>query len=284
MDDGSTDSTPERLGDLAASDSRVRVLRREASGLTDALIAGCEAARGTLIARQDCGDRSLPGRLAGRPPRSAGSRRLSWCRARRSARRREARSSTCARARLRADRSRSPGPVRRRVAAAARPPTARRCSAAPTISASAGIAARSAWPRTGTSGCGSASWAPTSRFRRRCTSNASAPIRCRSGGFRSSAGTAKSPQRRPEHGRSREVTRSSSPRRPSSPNSFEQALSSSSLRRARALAAYHFGTVLLRRSDSRSRSYLRRAVSADPLLGRAWIRLAQSCLVRGRAQ
>jgi glycosyltransferase involved in cell wall biosynthesis len=64
VDDGSTDETPEVLAGLARRDPRVRVIRQEAEGLTAALIRGCAAARGELIARQDIGDASLPGRLA----------------------------------------------------------------------------------------------------------------------------------------------------------------------------------------------------------------------------
>lgn len=64
VDDGSTDSTAEVLSAAAASDSRIRPLSQPHEGLTSALIRGCAAARGELIARQDVGDRSLPGRLA----------------------------------------------------------------------------------------------------------------------------------------------------------------------------------------------------------------------------
>jgi glycosyltransferase involved in cell wall biosynthesis len=64
VDDGSTDATPALLEELAARDGRVRCLRQEAAGLTAALIRGCAAARAPLVARQDAGDLSLPGRLA----------------------------------------------------------------------------------------------------------------------------------------------------------------------------------------------------------------------------
>jgi glycosyltransferase involved in cell wall biosynthesis len=63
VDDGSTDSTPRVLDELACADRRVRVIPQENRGLTHALIRGCAAARGEFIARQDCGDVSLPGRL-----------------------------------------------------------------------------------------------------------------------------------------------------------------------------------------------------------------------------
>lgn len=65
VDDGSNDGTADELDRFMKSDSRVRVLRHEENlGLTQSLIIGCEAARGDFIARQDCGDISLDGRLS----------------------------------------------------------------------------------------------------------------------------------------------------------------------------------------------------------------------------
>ena len=64
VNDGSTDSTAAILADYASNDPRVRVLTQANRGLTRALIAGCASARGTYIARLDCGDVCLPGRLA----------------------------------------------------------------------------------------------------------------------------------------------------------------------------------------------------------------------------
>jgi glycosyltransferase involved in cell wall biosynthesis len=64
VDDGSTDATPRLLDEWAARESRLRVIHQPNTGLTGALIRGCAEARGEFIARQDCGDRSLPGRLA----------------------------------------------------------------------------------------------------------------------------------------------------------------------------------------------------------------------------
>ena len=64
VDDGSTDETSALLSEFVKGDSRVRVIRQDNSGLTRALIRGCAAARGRFIGRQDCGDISLPGRLA----------------------------------------------------------------------------------------------------------------------------------------------------------------------------------------------------------------------------
>lgn len=63
VNDGSNDASAAVLDGCAATDSRVRVLHQDNSGLTRALIRGCTLARGTYIARQDCGDLSLPGRL-----------------------------------------------------------------------------------------------------------------------------------------------------------------------------------------------------------------------------
>jgi len=64
VDDGSTDSSGAMLDEFASRDARVRVIHQENRGLTRALIAGCAAARGRYIARQDCGDTSDPRRLA----------------------------------------------------------------------------------------------------------------------------------------------------------------------------------------------------------------------------
>jgi len=64
VDDGSTDGTPELLAGYAMRDARMRVERQEATGLTRALIRGCDLARAPLIARQDAGDLSHPERLA----------------------------------------------------------------------------------------------------------------------------------------------------------------------------------------------------------------------------
>jgi glycosyltransferase involved in cell wall biosynthesis len=63
IDDGSTDGSRTALEELAAADPRIRLLRQENQGLTRALVRGCAVARGEFIARQDCGDLSLPGRL-----------------------------------------------------------------------------------------------------------------------------------------------------------------------------------------------------------------------------
>jgi glycosyltransferase involved in cell wall biosynthesis len=64
VNDGSTDRSGEILHDYAQRDDRVRVIQQGNTGLTRALIRGCALATGDLIARQDVGDVSLPGRLA----------------------------------------------------------------------------------------------------------------------------------------------------------------------------------------------------------------------------
>jgi glycosyltransferase involved in cell wall biosynthesis len=65
IDDGSTDDTPRLLNDCSRKNERLRVINQGNTGLTRALIRGCAEARGRYIARQDAGDISLPGRLAG---------------------------------------------------------------------------------------------------------------------------------------------------------------------------------------------------------------------------
>lgn len=64
INDGSSDASGSILAAWAERDPRIRVFERQGRGLTRSLIEGCAAARGTYIARQDAGDRSLPGRLA----------------------------------------------------------------------------------------------------------------------------------------------------------------------------------------------------------------------------
>lgn len=64
VNDGSTDGSGAILDGYAKHDSRVRVLHQENRGLTRALVAGCAAARGDLIARHDAGDTSAPARFA----------------------------------------------------------------------------------------------------------------------------------------------------------------------------------------------------------------------------
>src|SRR5262245_31636274 len=63
VNDGSTDGSGDILDRYALQDGRVRVTHQGRAGLTRALIAGCEIAKGKFIARQDAGDFSFPSRL-----------------------------------------------------------------------------------------------------------------------------------------------------------------------------------------------------------------------------
>lgn len=64
IDDGSTDGSGELINEYASRDKRMRAFHQDNEGLTSALIRGCQLAQGKYIARQDVGDRSLPGRFA----------------------------------------------------------------------------------------------------------------------------------------------------------------------------------------------------------------------------
>src|SRR5215210_9605146 len=64
IDDGSTDGTPELLGELTARDPRVVVHRHSNRGRTASLNAGVRLARAPLVARLDADDVCLPQRLA----------------------------------------------------------------------------------------------------------------------------------------------------------------------------------------------------------------------------
>lgn len=64
VDDGSTDATADILSAWAVRDPRLHVIAQDHTGLTRALERGCSQAQGQFIARQDCGDISLSGRLA----------------------------------------------------------------------------------------------------------------------------------------------------------------------------------------------------------------------------
>lgn len=63
VNDGSTDQSREILAEVECRDTRVRVLDQHNTGLTIALRAGCQAATGEFIARQDADDWSGPTRL-----------------------------------------------------------------------------------------------------------------------------------------------------------------------------------------------------------------------------
>jgi len=63
VNDGSSDTSGQILNEYAARDERLHIIHQGRTGLTRALIRGCDVARGEFIARQDAGDISLPGRL-----------------------------------------------------------------------------------------------------------------------------------------------------------------------------------------------------------------------------
>ena len=63
VNDGSSDKSGQILNEYAQRDGRLRIIHQENTGLTRALIRGCDVARGEFIARQDAGDVSLAGRL-----------------------------------------------------------------------------------------------------------------------------------------------------------------------------------------------------------------------------
>ncbi len=63
VDDGSEDGSGALIAEFAARDNRIRVLAQANTGLTLALVAGCNAARGDWIVRQDADDWSEPDRI-----------------------------------------------------------------------------------------------------------------------------------------------------------------------------------------------------------------------------
>jgi len=64
IDDGAAPCARRLLFDLAARDSRLRVVPSPGRGISDALNQGLALARGRFVARMDADDVSLPGRLA----------------------------------------------------------------------------------------------------------------------------------------------------------------------------------------------------------------------------
>ena len=63
VNDGSTDDSGNILSEYALHDSRIRIIEQENTGLTHALIRGCEEANGKYFARIDVGDVMAPTRL-----------------------------------------------------------------------------------------------------------------------------------------------------------------------------------------------------------------------------
>jgi glycosyltransferase involved in cell wall biosynthesis len=64
VDDGSTDSSPAILGELAAGDPRIRILAPGRQGLIGALNAGVAAAQSGIVARMDADDIAHPSRIS----------------------------------------------------------------------------------------------------------------------------------------------------------------------------------------------------------------------------
>jgi len=68
VDDGSTDSSPEIAESLAEGDARIRVFRRPARGIADALDHGAREATSPYLARLDADDEAMPDRLEQQVP------------------------------------------------------------------------------------------------------------------------------------------------------------------------------------------------------------------------
>lgn len=64
VDDGSSDTTAERVRRLAREDARIRLVANDGQGFTQALNHGLGLVRAPLVARLDADDRSLRARLA----------------------------------------------------------------------------------------------------------------------------------------------------------------------------------------------------------------------------
>jgi glycosyltransferase involved in cell wall biosynthesis len=79
INDGSTDKTGEILSRFQYKDSRIKIFTTKKRGLTEALIKGCDEARGEFIARQDANDRSLQGRLSYQAEALSADKSASFC-------------------------------------------------------------------------------------------------------------------------------------------------------------------------------------------------------------
>ena len=64
VNDGSNDQSEAVIRKKMNADSRIILISQDNKGLTQALITGCDHAKGQFIARQDAGDSSLPDRLS----------------------------------------------------------------------------------------------------------------------------------------------------------------------------------------------------------------------------
>jgi glycosyltransferase involved in cell wall biosynthesis len=63
VNDGSTDSTGEKLSALAKEDSRIKIIRTENNGIVSALNTGLDACTASIVARHDADDIAFPDRL-----------------------------------------------------------------------------------------------------------------------------------------------------------------------------------------------------------------------------
>jgi glycosyltransferase involved in cell wall biosynthesis len=270
VDDGSTDATPEVLAALARTDPRLRPLRQEAAGLTAALIRGCSAARAPVIARQDAGDRSLPGRLAAQLAALASHAEvvLAACATRCEAPRGEElyvrRSDGAGAAVALGDPGRGPGPTAHGAAAFRRAAYERAGGYRPAFRLAQDW---DLWLRLGEAGLyfEVAEELYVQRLRPDSISFRLLDLQRRWGRLAWRAAEAR------RAGRGEAPILAEAERL----GAELAARGGTPSRRARALASYHFGEALRRRGDARAAGYLREAVSADPWLLRAWLRLAQ---------
>lgn len=281
VDDGSSDGTAQTLREMAAADSRVRPLRLEPSGITHALRAGCAAARAPLLARQDVGDLSLSGRLRAQVDAFACSPGLALvssfteCLAPFGERLYIERGGSCpgveeTLAPPGGDQSRRVGPTSHGSA----------CFRRDFYEECGGYRPEFAlgqdwdlWYRLGERG--TYLTVEATLYQRRLTPGSLSfryrDLQQRFGAFGEEAA------RRRLRGEGEEAVL----REAKALSLAPWPVSSGRGRRSESLAWYHFGEVLRRRGDRAARRYLKEAIRADPLLARAWVRLAQCLLLPG---
>jgi glycosyltransferase involved in cell wall biosynthesis len=275
VDDGSNDETGQRLVAWGARDERCRVIRQEALGLTAALRRGCGLARAPWIARQDVGDRSLPGRLRRQVEAFELHPRLALVSC-------FTESLAPGGEQLYVDRGRAAPGVEVPVFAGDAPEAPH---VGPTSHGSAMFSRRlhdecggyriefalgqdwDLWLRLGERG--TFLTVPEVLYRRRFSARSSSfaqrKLQMRFGELSKRASILRRSglDERPALEDARTLSAEFRTRAP-----FPG-------RRREALAYYHFGETLRRRGDLAGPSYLRAAVRADPTLLRAWLRLAQ---------
>src|SRR5688500_18462732 len=79
IDDGSKDASSKLLAPYVARDPRIHFTARENKGLTKTLNEAYRKARGKYLARMDCDDVALPGRLAAQVARMDAQPDLACC-------------------------------------------------------------------------------------------------------------------------------------------------------------------------------------------------------------